>query len=372
MTFGFNICIQERDIVNLFCIYNSLTSRFSSKRLQYFSENHALGRLIEHWIQCQRAQTNMEECGCFPWFLSLYQSGSFDIPNHSGGYLYQLWAIQEVEEMFPINHDGVLSGPEHVRFLYRILLRDINNIPNVGDPEWIRFGFCYCTKTAQKQLLAKAYIQLAAHASLNEIATAWKSDTLLDLMTSKGISISSLVSEGIFPRQPSPETIGIYRLMSEVSHGLAGCPSCACKNTRCSFYSKNEPFLCKESEADYGFLSVNTWERWRLLNFYSGLFANPNFNPHKMQEAKRDPDSQVLETYIESLAPGFRRTIWDEHLTDGMFPKLGTRLRFKGPHPSCECFIHRIPSSEGVECNVNIEIKWIRKQYERRRDEVSE
>lgn len=279
-----------------------------------------------------------------------------------------------MEKMFSINYDSVLSIPEHiVRLLYLILLRDFNNIPNIGDPEWIMFGFCYCTSRAQMELLAKAYIQLATHTSLNQIATAWESDTLLDLMATKGIAISTLVSDGIYPRQPSPETIGIYRLMSEVSHGLSGCPNCSCKNAVCEFRSKDEPLLCKETEVDYGFHSVNTWERWRLLNFYSDLFANPKFNPQKMQEAKRHPDVQALETYIESLVPGFRRLLWNEHLTDGMFPKLDSRLKFQGDCPSCTCFIHKLPVSEGMDHNVNTEIEWIRKKYEERnRQQISE
>ncbi|KGO46243.1 hypothetical protein PEX2_067260 [Penicillium expansum] len=287
----------------------------------------------------------------------LYQSGSFDIPNHDGQYLYQGWAIQELENVFSIE----------------TLLRDFNNIPNIGDPEWVRFGFCYCTSRTQMELLAKAYIQLTAHASLSEIATAWKSNTLLDIMKAKGIGISALVSEGIYPRQPSPETIGIYRFMSEVSHGLSGCPSCSCKNARCKFHSKDEPLLCKQSEVDYGFHSINTYERWRLLNFYSDLFANPKFNPQKMQEATRHPDVHALETYIESLIPEFRRITWNEHMTDGMFPKINSRLKFQGGYPSCECFIHKIPVSEGVECNVNIEIDWLRAQYEERsREQITQ
>ena len=185
--------------------------------------------------------------------------------------------------MFLIHDVGVLSRSEKiVRFLYRILFRDFNNIPNIGDPEWIRFGFCYCRSRAKIELLAKAYIQLAAQASLSQIATAWESDALLDLMENKGITISTLVSDGIYPRQPLPETIGICRLMSAVSHGLSGCPVCSCKNAVCEFHSKDAPLFCKESEVDYGYHSVNTYERWRLLNFYSDLFANPKFNLQKM------------------------------------------------------------------------------------------
>lgn len=369
-TFGFNICMREMDVVNLLCLYNNLTCGFSSKTLQPFVEQHTLGGFIEYSIRFQRAQTNSQDCSCFPWFLSLYQSRSFDIPNHDGQYLYQFWAIEKLEKAFSIDHGTVLSGPEHVVWhLYKTLLRDFNNIPNIGDPEWIRFGFCYCTSRAHMELLAKAYIQLSTHASLHQIATAWESDTLHDLMVAKGISISALVSDGIYPRQPSPETMGIYRFMSEVAHGLSGCPSCPCKNARCKFHSKDEPLLCQESEVNYGFHSVNTWERWQLLNFYSDLFANPKFNPQKMQEATRHSDALALDKYIESLVPGFHQIIWNEHMTDGMFPKLTSRLKFKGVQPSCECFIHKIPVSEGAVYNVKIEIDWLRQQYEERNRE---
>lgn len=190
-------------------------------------------------------------------------------------------------------------------------------------------------------------------------------------MATKGIATSSLLIDGIYPRQPPPEIIGIYRLMSEVSHGLSGCPNCAYRNAACGFHSKDEPLPCKESEFDYGFHSTNTWERWRLLNFYSDLFANPKFNPQKMQEARRHPDVQTLETYIESLVPGFRRVIWNEHLTDGMFPKLNTRLRFRGGYPSCQCFIHNLPVSEGLDYLVAAEIDCVREQNEERNREQS-
>lgn len=197
-TFGFNICMRETDVANLLCLYNNLTCRFSSKKLQQFVEHHTLGGFIEYSIQCQSAQTNSRDCSCFPWFFSLYQSPSFDIPHYDGQYLYQLWAIEKLEKAFSIHYDTVPSGPEHVVWLlYKTLLQDFNNIPNVGDPEWIRFGFCYCTSRAQMELLAKAYIQLSTHASLNQIATAWGSDTLLDSMVAKGYQLS-------FPMKSTP------------------------------------------------------------------------------------------------------------------------------------------------------------------------
>lgn len=66
-----------------------------------------------------------------------------------------------------------------------------------------------------------------------------------------------------------------------------------------------------------------------------------------MQEATRHPDAHALEKYIESLVPGFHQVICNEHMTDGMFPKLTSRLKFEGVQPSCECFIHKIPVSGG-------------------------
>jgi hypothetical protein len=76
---------------------------------------------------------------------------------------------------------------------------------------------------------------------LSQIAEAWKSDELLELMVTKDIGTSSLLSHGMYPRQPSPETIGIYRLMSEVTHILNGCGICPCNSFSCKFHSREEP-----------------------------------------------------------------------------------------------------------------------------------
>lgn len=80
-------------------------------------------------------------------------------------------------------------------------------------------------------------------------------------MATKEIATPSLLVDEIYSRQPSPETIRTYRLMAEASHGLSGCPTCSCMNAICEFHLKDEPLLCIESEADYGFHSANTWER---------------------------------------------------------------------------------------------------------------
>lgn len=132
------------------------------------------------------SQSQDHESECLLCFLDARRSGTLSLTSTDGSYLHQLWAEREVETKFWINQDSDLSTLEYiVIFLYRILLREFNNIPNIGDAEWIRFGFCYCTSKAQKQLLAQHYIQLAERASLSQIARAWKADDLHELMASK-------------------------------------------------------------------------------------------------------------------------------------------------------------------------------------------
>jgi hypothetical protein len=369
-TFGFDQCSQEIEVVYLFCIYANLTLTFQTNYLQHFTEQRKLDHFIEGWVTLQISQSQNHECGCFQWFLNERRSGILNIPGSGDMFFHQVWAILELQKIFSVNEDTDLSASEYfVMCLYRILLRDFNNIPNTGDAEWIRFGFCYCTTRSQRELLAHHYIQLASRASLSQIAEAWKSDELLELMATKDIGTSSLLSHGIYPRRPSPETIGIYRLMSEVTHILNGCAICPCNSFSCKFHSKEEPSFCLESEIDYGFHETNTWERWQLLNFYSSLFMNPKFHPQEMQKARRDSDTKVFEAYIESLVPGFRRALMNEHLTDGMFPKFGSRMEFKGDHPFCNCAIHSMVVSEGTGLGPIGGIKYIRQMHDERNRE---
>lgn len=365
-SFCFDQCAQEIEVEYLFCIYANLTRTFQNSYLQHFTAQRNLGHFIEGWINMQMLKTQNHECGCFQWFLNGRLSGILNIPSPGGMYFHQVCALLELQKIFSVNEDTDMSASEQVvAYLYRTLLRDLNNIPNTGDAEWIRFGFCYCTTRSQRELLAHRYIQLASRASLSQIAEAWKSDELLELMETKDIETSSLLSHGIYPRQPSPETIGIYRLMSEVTHILNGCAICPCNSFSCKFHSKEEPSLCSESEIDYGFHETNTWERWQLLNFYSSLFKNPKFHPREMQKARRDPDREVSEAYIESLVPGFRRTLINEHLTDAMFPKFA-RMGFKGDRPFCECAIHSMVVSEGTDLGPIGAINYIRQMHDDR------
>jgi hypothetical protein len=72
------------------------------------------------------------------------------------------------------------------------------------------------------------------------------------------------------------------RLMSEASHSLGGCSICSCIAAVCLFHTNYESFLCRESEGNYGFHAVSTWERWQLLTIYGHLFALPDFDAREM------------------------------------------------------------------------------------------
>jgi hypothetical protein len=47
------------------------------------------------------------------------------------------------------------------------------------------------------------------------------------------------------------------------------------------------------------------------------VFAHPDFDAHKMQVAKRNLNSEVLDEYLDSVVPDFRRKIGNEYLADG-------------------------------------------------------
>ncbi|KAK5214942.1 hypothetical protein LTR96_011629, partial [Exophiala xenobiotica] len=266
----------------------------------------------------------------------------------------------DLEQRFSLG--SVLSDSEKsVASLYTVLLRDFNNIPDAYSAEWIEFGFCYCVSITQREALAAAYLKLAENGTpLNQIASAWDTSSLRHLMESQGIDISLLVSDTIWSQQPSVDEFGIYRLMTEVKHALSGY-HCPCFWSACQSHSKYETLLSKESEVDYGFHGVNTWERWQLLNFYSYVFTHPEFDAHKMQEAKRSLNLEALDEYLDSLVPGFRRKIGNEVLADAMFPKLRARATLPRGRPPCDCIIHSTFVSEGLDLRALLRISLMRR-----------
>jgi hypothetical protein len=165
-------------------------------------------------------------------------------------------------------------------------------------------------------------------------------------MQSKGIDITPF---GASLKKPSVDEFGIYRLMAEVKHALSG-HYCRCFIRACQHHSKHETHLSKESEGDYGFHGVNPWERWQLLNFYSDIFAHPNFDAQKMQDARRNDDAEALERYLDTLVPNCRNKIRNVYLADGLFPKFRAKLIFRdGLRPPCLCVVHSTLTSEGLD-----------------------
>lgn len=90
-------------------------------------------------------------------------------------------------------------------------------------------------------------------------------------------------------------------------------------------------------------------ERWQLLNFFKHVFAHKDFNARKMQEAKRDPDKEKLDEYLDSLVPDFQKKIVNRVLGDIMFPKLKAAVRFQNSRYPCWCVMHETIAPEGLD-----------------------
>ena len=351
-TFGFDNCVDKNEVANLICIYGNLVQSLGPVVLQHCVDRRMLGEFIENFISaCQIDRSDCDaEYSCFPWFLGRRLTG-FDIPYHEGPYAYQVCAMIDARLYFSLDEDAPLAGlsdsEKRVLFLYFILLRDFNNIPDANSAEWIEFGFCYCTSSEQREALAAAYLELAENGTpLGQIANSWGSSSLRNLMKGQGIDISLLDSKDIYCQSPPADEFGIYRLIAEVKHALSGC-YCSCFWPRCQFRSRQETLLSRESECDYGLHGSNAWERWQLLNFYSHVFAHPEFDARSMQGAKRNPNPEALDEYLDSLIPNFRRNIWNEYLADAMFPKLKDRVTFPHGRPLYNCIFHTAVTSEG-------------------------
>lgn len=364
--FGFNQCLTESEIANLLCIYYNLLQCGKSSELQIHIELGTLGDHIRAWLETNDLNLTPSggECLCIPWFLKQRQE-SFRIPDLDGPFAYQNYACHDLEGRFTLCSRGPSLGALNaaelkVARLYLTLLRPFNNEPKAWTSEWFDFGFCYCTSDSQRRSLARAYVGLASEGvSLDQIASRWEHSSLGLLMKEKGVDTAGLEANGVYFRAPQFEEFGIYRLMAEVKHALLGC-YCLCFRPPCPNHSKHEFLLSKESEGDYGFHGANTWERWQLLNFYSHVFAHPAFDPRAMQEARRNPEPDALEIYLDSLIPDFRRKIWNQYIADVMFPKLRARVSFPQGRPHCGCVNHTVLISEGLDSACFYRIRLLR------------
>lgn len=80
-----------------------------------------------------------------------------------------------------------------------------------------------------------------------------------------------------------------------------------------------------------------------------------------MQKAKRNEDSGMLETYLESLVPDFRRKISHVYLAGAMFPNLGGRVEFKNGRPRCYCVVHETIAPDGLDWRAQFRIQGLRR-----------
>ena len=354
-TFGFNNCADRDDVAQLLCFYTHMTSVLSTNIMQVGVEAGNLGdfmAVIAELTQIEGKKT-YHDCPCFTWFLHRRSFIDCVIPNWVGGFVYQIAALRRLEHALSIEerdddvHPLSISERE-VLVLYSILFRDFNNIPSPLTSAWLKFGFCFCTNSSQSMELAELYVQLAkGGASLEEIARAYDERTLPILMRRRGLYIANLQAKGIAFHRPDLEKLGIYRLIAEVNHTLSG-RYCECHLSKQNCHPKFETHLSRESDGDYGFHGTNTWERWQLFNFYKHIFGHQNFDARKMQEAKRHPDKEKLDQYLDSLVPDFRKNIGNRVLGDIMFPKLKARIEFSIGRPPCWCVMHNTVAPEGL------------------------
>lgn len=365
-TFGFNACETQDEAGGLLCLYRHLIERCGPVTLQKELASGDLGSFMEWWVRIRQGLGLDVDAGCMKWFLSMRQMPTrFPIPSQNEEYQTQLTAMCAAYDVLHIDAEASerkpLSNAERRVFrLYTILCRDFNNHPDVYSAQWIGFGFCFCRSVAQRDSLRRAFLAVAERgASLKDIAQAWESRTLLSLMKRQGIGIAQLVSDGIDPHGPEIEDLGIYRLMAEVSHTLSGrfCP-CFKVQTPGYCHPKYEPHLSLESDGDYGFHASTPWERWQLFNFYSYVFCHRGFDARSMQLARRDPDPDALEKYLETIYPDLRRKLWNRYYANGLFPRLKSRVRFPNGRPPCQCVVHGVCNPPGLNCGESSPLDW--------------
>jgi hypothetical protein len=201
------------------------------------------------------------KCHCHDWFMTFYdilQVRQSDMPAYvEYGSVRTLNLVRGTDEDKDddIDDKPPSSVERRVFWLYCVLLKDFDNIPDESRREWLDFGFCFCRNMEWKRKMAHSYIELAHCASIAEIARFWEGShyQLNDLFFVKGINISRFLGVGISFGQPRYDSLGTYRLMVEVQHFYLGI-FCACAqfdSCRCKRFPESR--LSVETVMDYGF-----------------------------------------------------------------------------------------------------------------------
>ena len=189
--------------------------------------------------------------------------------------------------------------------------------------------------------MVSAYLELASKASFADIASCWEVENRLDgLLLAKGIDISEFEKAGISFGRPRKMEIGVYRLIREihrVHHGVM------CKCTRfygCCRRFPESSFLSIETVIEYGFDTLNPWERWQMMVLYRDLFSLDNFDSREMPAARRSRQRGAsLQDYIERMVD--TRKYWNKYKAGGLFPDARGYLDWETSRiPLCYCFCH--------------------------------
>lgn len=208
----------------MLCIYSNLIRQCRLRDIQRSVDLGQTGELLHCWIEAGAAHRPHRNEGeaCFSWFSTKRAKGLLSLPSGYNYYAYHDRAIQMLGHCFHSRFESAAVTPfteseKSILSLYSILFREFNNLPSACNSEWISFGFCYCTNHEQQTALAVAYGKLALSGTpLDEIAHAWKTPSLANLMRDRGIEVTQLESNGIQFHRPPAEELGIYRLMMEV------------------------------------------------------------------------------------------------------------------------------------------------------------
>lgn len=155
-TFGFNNCAERNDVANLLCFYTHMTSKLSTNGLQVGVDGGNLGdymAVVAELIQYEGKEA-YHDCPCLTWFLRRRYFIDCVIPNWAGHFAYQAGALRRLEHALSIEERYDYINPlsiseREVLNLYSILFRDFNNIPGPLSPNWLKFGFCFCTTRSQ-------------------------------------------------------------------------------------------------------------------------------------------------------------------------------------------------------------------------------
>ena len=336
--FGFHVCETLQDVNNLICIFGHLTSQNrNANSLQKWVDDGNIQTEIRNIILAMGSDSHR----CHRWFLDLDRR--FDDRKSYNLHAYIDYGFRAAISLLPPEgHDGNLElkpSERKILWLYALLLKEFDYLPEKSQSQWIDFGFCLCQTEDWKFKMADSYLELATKASLTEMATAFEVDDRLDgLFEAKGLDISEFQRVGITFGRPRKMEFGIYRLMKEIDRIHRGV-YCKCAFSFGCCHRFPESLLSSESVVDYGFDQLNPWERWHMMVLYRDLFSLQNFDPREMLAARRATGSESLQDYIERMLD--TRKYWNKYKAGLLFPDVRGHIDWiKSTVPTCYCICH--------------------------------